>query len=136
MTNLQIVQEHLPKDLRDKAMTFTIPSEFIEDIPELIEMVLRSRSIDSVEEKQNWFNLLPLMNDTQIEKLRAILLKEKAKLKEIEDRYENKKLEIKKKYLTKRQEMWYVKKVSDIREKEDAAQEKDEAEAESLLDSI
>ena len=105
MTDLQVVQKHLSKDLRDKAMTFTIPSEFIEDIPELIEMVLRSRSIDSVEEKQNWFNLLPLMNDTQIEKLRAILLKEKAKLKEIEDRYEQKKLEIKKKYLTKRQEM-------------------------------
>jgi hypothetical protein len=105
MTDQQVVQKYLPKDLRDKAMTFTIPTEFIEDIPELIEMVLRSRSIDSVEEKQNRFNLLPLMNDTQIEKLRAILMKEKAKLKEIEDRYEQKKLEIKKKYLLKWQEM-------------------------------
>ena len=136
MTDTQVVQTHLPEDLWTSAMTFTIPSEFIEDVPELIEMVLRSRSIDTKEEKQNRFNLLPLMNDTQVEKLRAILLKEKAKLKEIEERYEKKKLDIKKKYLTKRQEMWYVKKVSDIHEKEDAEQEKDEAEADSLLDMI
>lgn len=136
MTDIQIVKSHLPDDIWDLAMEYTIPSEFIQDVPELIEMVLRSRSIDTKEEKQNRFNLLPLMNDVQVEKLRAILIKEKVKLKEIEDRYEKKKLEIKKKYLTKWQEMWYVKKVSDIRDKEDAEQQKDEQEADSLLDMI
>lgn len=136
MTDIQIVKSHLPDDIWDLAMEYTIPSEFIQDVPELIEMVLRSRSIDTKEEKQNRFNLLPLMNDVQVEKLRAILIKEKVKLKEIEERYEKKKLEIKKKYLTKWQEMWYVKKVSDIRDKEDAEQQKDEQEADSLLDMI
>ena len=136
MTDQAVVQQYLPKDLREIALSYSIPSEFIQDIPELIEMVLRSRSIDTKEEKQNWFNLLPLMNDTQIEKLRAILLKEKAKLQEIEQRYEQKKLEIKKKYLSKRQEMGYVKKVTDIREQEAEHQEKEQEEAENLLDSL
>lgn len=136
MTDQTIVQKYLPQDLWELALSYTIPSEFVEDIPELIEMILRSRSIDTKEEKQNWFNLLPLMNDVQIEKLRAILLKEKAKLQEIEQRYEQKKLDIKKKYLSKRQEMGYVKKVTNIREEEAEHQEQEEQEAENLLDSI
>jgi hypothetical protein len=105
MTDFALIEKYLPKDLHEIAKTFVIPQEFLEDTPDLIEMILRSRSIDTKEEKQNRFNLLPLMNVTQIEKLRAILVKEKTKLAEIEKKYEEKKIEIKKKYLTKRQEM-------------------------------
>lgn len=133
MTDIALIQKFLPEDLRDIAKTFVIPQEFLEDTPDLIEMVLRSRSIDTKEEKQNRFNLLPLMNITQIEKLRAILVKEKTKLAEIEKKYEEKKIEIKKKYLTKRQEMWYVKQVEAIKKKEETLAEQDEAEAEALL---
>jgi hypothetical protein len=105
MADKTLLSKYLPEDLIELAMKFVIPQEFLEDTPDLIEMVLRSRSIDTHEEKQNWFNLLPLMNVTQIEKLRAILVKERTKLAEIEKKYEQKKLDIKKKYLTKRQEM-------------------------------
>ena len=105
MTAIALIQQYLPEDLRELAEKFVIPQEFLEDTPDLIEMILRSRSIDTQEEKQNRFNLLPLMNVTQIEKLRAILVKERTKLAEIEKKYEQKKTEIKKKYLTKWQEM-------------------------------
>ena len=136
MTKWDVIQKYLPEDLWALAAQFSIPQEHIQDDPELIEMILRSKSIDSTEEKQNWFNLLPLMNDTQLDKLRAILLKEKRKLQEIESKYEEKKLEIKKKYLGKWQEMGYVKKVENIRKEETQVQEKEEEEAEALLDSI
>ena len=72
------------QETRDLCKDFTIPSEFIQDTPDLIVLILQSRSIDTPEEKQNWFNLLPMMNTEQIEKLRAILIKEKTKLAEIE----------------------------------------------------
>lgn len=133
MTDFALIEKYLPKDLHEIAKTFVIPQEFLEDTPDLIEMILRSRSIDTKEEKQNRFNLLPLMNVTQIEKLRAILVKEKTKLAEIEKKYEEKKIEIKKKYLTKRQEMWYVKQVEAIKHKEESLAEQDEADAEALL---
>lgn len=136
MADVAIIQKYLPQDLREVAGEYTIPAEFIEDIPDLIEMVLRSRSIDTQEEKQNWFNLLPLMNTTQLDKLRAILLKEKKKLKEIEEKYEKKKMEIKRKYLSKWQEMWYVKKVNNIRDQEQASRKEETQEAEALLDMI
>lgn len=136
MTNKALIEKHLPQDLWESALTYTIADEFVEDTPDLIELILRSRSIDSREEKQNRFNLLPLMNAAQLEKLRAILVKEKTKLKEIEQRYDEKKQEIKKKYLEKRQEMWYVKQVTAVQKEEHSTRVQDEEDAEALLSSV
>lgn len=136
MTTSALIQKYLPQDLWEIAAGYTIPDEYLEDAPDLIELILRSRSIDTEQEKQNWFNLLPLMNATQLEKLRAILVKEKTKLQEIEEKYEGKKQEIKKKYLQKRQEMWYVKQVSVVQEKESSEKAKDDEDAEALLSSV
>ncbi len=136
MTDQQAIQQYLPQDIRELASTFVIPEEFLKDMPGIIEMVLRSRSIDTKEEKQNRFNLLPLMNQDQINKLEAILVKEKTKLQEIDEKYEKKKNEIKEKYLTKRQEQWYVKAVENIKTEEAANQQKDEKDAEELLNLI
>lgn len=136
MTNVQLIEQKLPADLHQLAASFSIPDDFLEDMPELIELILRSKSIDTTEEKQNRFNLLPLMNTTQLEKLNAILQKEKIKLQEIEEKYEWKKQEIKKQYLQKRQDMWYVKQVAQVQEKENAEKKQDDQDAEALLSMI
>lgn len=136
MADLNLIKKYLSEDLIDQASKFDIPDDFLIDMPDLIEMILRSKSIDKDEEKQNWFNLLPLMKSEQIEKLSEILLKEKQKLKEIEEKYEAKKTEIKKKYLEKWQQMWYVKKVSEIQQKEWEEKSKEDEEAEELLAKI
>lgn len=133
MTNVDLIKKYLPQDLREVASTYNIPDEFLEDAPDLIELILRSRSIDTTQEKQNRFNLLPLMNAVQLEKLRAILVREKQKLQEIEQKYQDKKQEIKKKYLQKRQDMGYVKQVNVVQQKESLAQAQDHEEAEQLL---
>ena len=117
-------------------MSYTIPDQFIEKKSDLIVLVLQSKSIGSAEEKQNWFNLFPLMNDEQIAKLEDILTREKSKLDEIEKKYEEKKIEIKKKYLLKWQQMWYIKKMDDIKQNEAVTEEKEDKEAEALLDQI
>ena len=87
-------------------------------------------------EKQSWFNLLPLMTDEQIAKLNDILTREKEKLEEIEKKYEDKKLEIKKKYLMKWQNMWYIKKMEDIKAQEAGVAIQEQQEADALLDNI
>jgi hypothetical protein len=104
-TMILLIKKHLPEDLWEIAPNFSIPEKFLETMPDLITLVLRSRSMDKKEEKQSWFNLMPMMNEEQMEKLRGILTREKAKLAEIEQKYEQKKVEIKKKYLLKRQNM-------------------------------
>lgn len=135
-TNLQLIQKSLPQAVRDLAAQYIIPDQFIEKKPQLITMLLQSRSIEKAEEKQSWFNLLPLMNDDQIAKLEDILTREKQKLEEIEKKYEEKKVEIKKKYLMKRQEMGYVKQVENIKQQEAQSDAAEDQEAEALLDQI
>jgi len=76
------------------------------------------------------------MNDDQIKRLKEILTKEKIKLAEIEQKYEEKKVGIKKKYLAKRQEMNQVETVQKIQAKEAAHEAQDDADAEELLTRI
>ncbi len=132
----EAIQKYLPADLHEKALTFTIPIEFIEKLPALIVLLLNSRSMAEASEKQSRFNLLPLMNDEQIAKLNDILTREKQKLEEIEKKYEDKKLEIKKKYLMKRQNMWYIKKMEDIKSAEAVVSDKEQLEADALLQNL
>ncbi len=136
MANNDLVVKFLPQPLRQAAVWFVIPDQFIQKKSTLIALVLQSKSIWTVEEKQSWFNLLPLMNDEQIAKLEEILSKEKQKLDEIEKKYEDKKIEVKKKYLMKRQQMWYTQKVTNIKAEEASVDAVEDKEAEALLDQI
>lgn len=131
-----LIKKYLPERLWEKAQEFSIPEKFLKEMPELIILVLDSRSMDKPEEKQSWFNLMPMMNDEQIAKLNDILGREKQKLQEIEQKYEQKKVEIKKKYLLKRQNMGYVKKIQSIKSKEAEHRESEMEAAEELLENI
>lgn len=84
-----LIQQYLTEDLREIASTYMIPDQFISQIPDIITMMLKSNSIENREDKQNRFNLLPLMNEDQVTRLREILTKEKNKLAEIEAKYSN-----------------------------------------------
>lgn len=136
MPNKALVQQYLPEDLWSIAMEYDIQDEFFGSETDLIIMVLLSRSIDSKEEKQNWFNLLPMMNSIQVERLRAILVKEKTRLAEIEQKYQKRKQEIKNKYMKKRDDMGYNTTMNTIKDKEENIAKQDEAEAEELLSMI
>jgi len=131
-----LIKKSLPERLREQAKQFSIPEKYLTQMPDLIVLVLESRSMDKAEEKQSWFNLMPMMNDEQIAKLNDILTREKQKLQEIEQKYEQKKIEIKKKYLLRRQNMGYVKKVQDIKAQEAQAQQVENQEADSLLQNL
>ncbi len=134
--DVKVLKEYLPAELVEYASLFDIPEDFLEADPELIQLILESKALDTDEDKQNWFNLLPLMTEDQIIKLREILLKERKKLQEIEEKYEKKKREIRQKYLLRWQKLGYVDKIKEIQEKEQAVKSKEEEEAEKLLDML
>ncbi len=135
-TNIDLIKKYLPQEVRSKAKNFTIPEEFLQKMSELITLVLNSKSMDNDDEKQSWFNLMPLMTQEQIDKLNDILSREKIKLQEIEKKYEEKKRSIKEKYIKRRQAMWYTKKMNNIKEKENAFEQQDDKEADALLDNL
>jgi len=130
-----LIQKYLPQELWKIAKNFDIPQEFLENNSELVTMILKSRSIDTTEEKQNRFNLLPLMNDEQMVKLRWILTKEKTKLKEIEEKYSMKKDAIKDKYLQP-EDPKVKEKTKQIKDKESKIAAKELEQADNLLDMI
>jgi len=136
MVSKTILKNFLPEELIEYASSFDIPEDFLKSDPELIILILQSRALETDEEKQNWFNLLPLMTEEQIIKLKDILLKERKKLEEIEQKYEKKKKEIRQKYLLRWQKLWYIDKIKEIQEKEQKLKSKEEEEAEKLLDML
>lgn len=136
MANMNLIKTKLPQELREKAEKFTIPDEFLTTMPDLIMLVLNSKSMDAAEEKQSWFNLLPMMNKEQIDKLRDILTREKQKLAEIEQKYEQKKDELKNKYTQKWEDMVYTKRMDEIKKEEAIHEQKEDQEADNLLTQL
>lgn len=92
--------------------------------------------MDKDSDKQSWFNLLPLMNQEQIDKLKDILVREKQKLAEIEKKYEDKKTNIKEKFVQKFEEGQYTQKMQSIKAEEAAHDQKEDAEADALLQQL
>lgn len=136
MGNIEIIKQNLPEDLWESAMKFTISDDFLEKEPNLVILILKSKSLAKDEEKQSWFNLIPMMNEDQMVKLRNILNREKEKIEEIEAKYEKKKNEIKEKYQVKFNAVEYNKKMSNMKNNEEDIREKEIEEADSLLENI
>lgn len=136
MTNLTLIQEKIPQELQQLAQTFTIPDEFLTTMSDLIVLILQSKSMDTQEEKQSWFNLLPMMNKDQIDKLRDILTREKQKLNEIEQKYTSKKQELTTKYTQKWENMAYAKKIEEIKKQEAQHEQIEDQQADDLLNQL
>ncbi len=136
MSDIALLKKYIPEDLLSYASNFDLPEEFLETDSDLITLVLKSKALESDEDKQNWLNLLPVMTEEQIYKLKEILIKEKEKLNEIEEKYTEKKRNIRQKYLLRWQKLGYVEKVKELKEKEEQIKSKEDQEAEDLLDSL
>ena len=136
MADIKLLKKYLPEELVAYAKTFDIPEEFLEIDAELIILILQSKALETDEDKQNWFNLLPLMTEEQIYKFKDILVKERTKLNEIEKKYAEKRKQVRQKYLLRWQKAWYIDKVKKIKEQEEQRKDKDEQEAEKLLENL
>ncbi len=136
MANTELIKQKLPENLWKTAMEFNIPDAFLEKESNLVVLVLESKSLSKKEEKQSWFNLVPMMNQDQIEKLRDILTREKDKIAEIEAKYEKKKEEIQEKYQSRFNAVEYNKKMEKMKDKEEDIREKEVEEAEDLLENL
>lgn len=131
MTSL--IQQYLPQHLWSLAENFTISEWLFSHHTDLIQLILESKSLAENDEKQNWFNLLPIMNQEQVDKLRDILTREKEKLEEINQKYAQKQAEITQKYQQMFNPDTYYKKQAALEAKEDKHREQDLAEADNLL---
>jgi len=136
MATQESVEKYLPEHLRKVALDYNIPDDMMENNPDLVVLVLESKSINESKEKQSWFDLYSLMNLEQIDKLRDILTREKEKLAEIEAKYQAKQDEIKRKYEETYASGAYQAKQDEIKQSELSSRQQEEVEADALLSQI
>jgi membrane-bound lytic murein transglycosylase B len=136
MVNIDLIKKHLPEHLWEVVKSYTISDSFLEKIADVIVLILESKSLENQQEKQSWFDLFPLMDEEQINKLRDILTREKQKLEEIEKKYKDKKDIILNKYSSAVVTTSYQNKIVEIKKQETLHNEKDHEEADNLLNTI
>ncbi|MDR3169400.1 MAG: hypothetical protein LBU27_06705 [Candidatus Peribacteria bacterium] len=100
IANEELLIQQLPEHLLTQAKEYKIPESFLKDNPDIVILILESLSISTHKDKQEWFDVYPLMNDLQIANLKDILTREKEKLAEIEQKYTEQQEEIGQSYLS------------------------------------
>lgn len=90
-------------EIKQNGKTFFISDDVQAQFPELIKLILATESMDD-EERQYWFDIMPSMNDSQIDRLFNILETERKKLEELELKYQEEIKSLNEKHLIEWQE--------------------------------
>ncbi len=69
------------------ATQFVIPDEVVKKFPDLVKLIKETESMTDAE-RNYWFQILPIMTEEQVSKLRVILMKEKEQLAKLDNEYE------------------------------------------------
>jgi hypothetical protein len=75
-------------EIKHNSKTFYISDEIQLQYGELIKLILNTESMDD-EERQYWFDIMPSMNEEQVDRLFNILETERKKLEELETKYQD-----------------------------------------------
>jgi len=124
-------------DIKHNGTTFYIADEVQTKYPELVKLILHTESMDD-DERQYWFDIMPSMTDSQIDRLYNILETEKKKLEELEDKYQKEIKSLNEKHLIEWQEFQMKKAKEKMVEakKTEKADEKDADDVLSMLDDM
>jgi hypothetical protein len=121
-------------DIKHNGTTFYIEDEVQTKYPELIKLILHTESMDD-DERQYWFDIMPSMTDSQVDRLYNILETEKKKLEELEIKYQKEIKSLNEKHLIEWQEFQMKKakqKVAEAKKNEKT----DEKDPDDVLDML
>ena len=118
-------------DIKHNGTTFYIGDEIQTKFPELIKLILNTESMDD-DERQYWFDIMPSMTDSQIDRLYNILETEKKKLEELEVKYQKEIKSLNEKHLIEWQE-FQMKKAKDKVSKAQAKDTESEKDPDDVL---
>lgn len=71
----------------DVSSQYNIPAAVRAKFPDLIALIIDTESMND-DERKYWFQILPIMSDEQVQKLKRILINEKEQLAELDRRYQ------------------------------------------------
>lgn len=121
-------------ELKQNNKTFIVDDWIIASYSELVNMILATESMDD-DERQYWFDILPSMSDSQVDRLYNILDTERKKLAELEKKYQNEIKELNEKHLIEWQEFQIKDSKKKIKEEEKKDKE-DNWDADDVLNML
>lgn len=114
---------------------FDIPDTVKQQYPDLIPLILQTESMND-DERQYWFQILPIMTDEQVGKLREILMNEKNQLASLDKEYEQELKRINNKHVSEWKEFEAKEKRQKLQTAESVAKKTDQAHEEDLLKKL
>lgn len=122
-------------ELKHNWKTFYLSEEIQAQYPELIKLILATESMDD-EERQYWFDIMPSMNDNQVDRLFNILETERRKLEELEMKYQEEIKALNEKHLIEWQEFQMKDSKRKIAEQEKNEKAEDPDEVLNMLNNL
>jgi len=122
-------------EIKHNNKIFYISDEVQAEYPELIKLILNTESMDN-EERQYWFDIMPSMNDSQVDRLFSILETERRKLEELESKYQEEIKSLNEKHLIEWQEFQVKDSKKKIKAEEDNDQDEDPDEVLKMLNNL
>lgn len=114
---------------------FDIPETVRSQYPDLIPLILETESMND-DERQYWFQILPIMTDEQVNKLREILANEKQQLSQLDQEYKQDLKRINSKHVSQWKEFEVKEKRKKLQTAEHAAEKNEKAAEEDLLKNL
>ncbi|MGL5830747.1 MAG: hypothetical protein ACRCZE_01215 [Candidatus Altimarinota bacterium] len=118
-----------------KPEKYSIPKFVKENYGDLVELIKSTESMDD-QEREYWFQILPIMNKDQIDKLKNILNTEKDQLAALDQEYEQELNRLNEKHLLEWKEFESKEKTKAIREAEAANEVSEKQMEEDLLSKL
>lgn len=115
-----------------KPEKFAIPKLVVEKYPDLVDLIKTTESMDD-QEREYWFQILPIMTDDQINKFRNILETEKKQLADLDKEYEDELNRLNEKHLIEWKEFESKEKSRAIQQAEAASDQQEKQLEEDLL---
>ncbi len=114
---------------------FDIPDMVKKTYPDLVPLILETESMND-DERQYWFQILPIMTEDQVKKLREILANEKNQLAEIDKQYNREVKQINEQHVAEWKEFEKKDKRDQLIEKEKKTEEEEAKAQEELLGQL
>lgn len=111
---------------------YSVPSLVKEKFPDLVQLIKETESMND-QERDYWFQILPIMTEDQIRKFRDILVNEKTQLSRLDKEYEDELNRLNQKHMLEWKEFEMKEKRKALAKAEKQSQEEEEAAEEELL---
>lgn len=121
--------------IKEVEAKYIVPPLVREKFSDLVKLIYETESMD-LEEREYWLQIMPIMSEEQVVKLRDILVNEKEQLEKLDNEYSNGTSRMEKKVMPEIDEAKMKEKMAEIKAAEEHSEKREESEAEAVLKKL